>query len=321
MKYPPYCIITGNQPSHILKAHCHLLNKYWPDEERDFRILGFHEPDFELPPNFKFISMGRMFNRGDDPSQHNGASNWACYLSSYFGSIDDEFVFFALDDYIPTDYLDREIFEELYSIMKSDKDYVQINTGIWPSYRDSWNSTIQKHQNYDIYYQSDCAPYTLGCSSGVRRTKYLTKYLERAVEDGKKSPWEFEIFSPATCGDGSKRLGTMRKWCFPHVCGGALSNKYHPFINILGIRPLDLQELLDKKLLEVGPNSPHGLKGYRFGYMPDTVLYTEGQSNRWGETFHDFSMDHLEEFLITYKGDDDLECDAIRRVNKNIYKK
>ena len=51
-------LTTSNSYIHILKIFSFLFNKYW-DSEKEVIILGFdRHPEFELPSNFKFVSLG-----------------------------------------------------------------------------------------------------------------------------------------------------------------------------------------------------------------------------------------------------------------------
>ena len=42
----------------VVKGFAHFFNKYW-GEDFQVKILGFTEPNFDLPSNFEFISMGK----------------------------------------------------------------------------------------------------------------------------------------------------------------------------------------------------------------------------------------------------------------------
>lgn len=50
---------TSNAYLHLLPISCYLFNKNWsPDQVVE--IVGYKEPEFELPPNFFFTSMGEQ---------------------------------------------------------------------------------------------------------------------------------------------------------------------------------------------------------------------------------------------------------------------
>lgn len=56
--FPVYVFTSDNYMS-ALKPFAHLFNKYWSRNQKVI-VGGFSYPDFDLPPNFQFYSIGRM---------------------------------------------------------------------------------------------------------------------------------------------------------------------------------------------------------------------------------------------------------------------
>ena len=50
--YIPIC----DQNLWILKVYFHLFRKFWGDDQKVV-VLGFSEPDFDIPDNFTFVSL------------------------------------------------------------------------------------------------------------------------------------------------------------------------------------------------------------------------------------------------------------------------
>ena len=69
----------------ILEIYFYLFEKFWGSEQKVV-ILGFKQPDFELPKNFTFVSLA--------DKQEGGAKKWTRYLYNYFKTIKDEYVIF-----------------------------------------------------------------------------------------------------------------------------------------------------------------------------------------------------------------------------------
>jgi hypothetical protein len=271
IKYPTYFIHTGNVAHPILKAKCYLLNKYWKKENQKFVILGFQKPTFELPENFEFVSMA--------PNQEGGADRFCNYICDYFDSINDDHIIFDLDDFLPLDYLNTEIFEDLLSIAKTDESVAKIYMGHYPGNREE-HKIIKTSEHYDVYSQKCSAPYTLSLITSVWKRSYFVNYLKNAVNSGNANPWAFELMSPTTSGDKSKRIGTHRKHCWKFHHGSALSAKFKNKINVLGMKIPDIKELEAQNFI-VGDE-------YMFGWWPECLTYPVGSS------LEDFNFKKLE---------------------------
>ena len=48
-------IVTSDKYNHLLQIHSYLFNKFW-GTDREVIVLGYKEPDFKLPSNFKFFN-------------------------------------------------------------------------------------------------------------------------------------------------------------------------------------------------------------------------------------------------------------------------
>ena len=55
----PIYVTTSNGYMKVVKVFCYLFNKFWGSQQ-EVNIVGFDPPDFELPNNFKFISLGKQ---------------------------------------------------------------------------------------------------------------------------------------------------------------------------------------------------------------------------------------------------------------------
>ena len=50
-------ISTSDKYVHLIEPFAFLFNKFWSSEQQVV-VLGYNKPDFKLPKNFEFISMG-----------------------------------------------------------------------------------------------------------------------------------------------------------------------------------------------------------------------------------------------------------------------
>lgn len=92
-------VTTSDKYLHILKPFSYLFNRYWGHDQQVL-IGGFTPPDFQLPGNFSFHSIGKF---EDYP-----IGKWSNGLIDLLDSVDDEAFILMLDDYLlkrPVDVL------------------------------------------------------------------------------------------------------------------------------------------------------------------------------------------------------------------------
>ena len=80
-------IPTCDRYNWLIKPFSYTFNKFW-DENIEVVYLGYTKPDFELPKNFEFVSLGN----------NDSLNNWSKDLRNYFNSIDDEWLMMTVDD-------------------------------------------------------------------------------------------------------------------------------------------------------------------------------------------------------------------------------
>lgn len=90
--------MTSDKYLHALRPFAWLFQKYWSPEQ-DVLIGGFTPPDFELPSNFTFHSIGKF---EDYP-----VSKWTNALIKLLNEIDDTAFVLMLEDYWITRGVDR----------------------------------------------------------------------------------------------------------------------------------------------------------------------------------------------------------------------
>lgn len=183
---------TSNSHLHILPIFCHLFNKYW-DNKQVVEIVGYSKPNFDLPINFKFHSLGKQTDNKKDFSND---------LMKYFNSQDDWFIWTMEDTFIK-DYVDFKALETL-AVFADSEYYGRINL--------SGECVCQKHikhctvNGFQIYENTPHAEYRLSTQISMWNKNFLLKYLTPDL-----SPWEFE--TQKTHEDGYKIIGLDRKSC------------------------------------------------------------------------------------------------------------
>ena len=106
MSLPKMYVNTCDATMFFIPIFNYFINKYFQDQEIVW--LGFKKPDFPILKNQKYISLS--------PIQKDGVKNWATYLRTYFESIDDDIIFWGIDDHLIADHVDKTIINHLYKI-------------------------------------------------------------------------------------------------------------------------------------------------------------------------------------------------------------
>lgn len=82
--------LTSDKYLPAVRPYSYLFNRHW-SKEQPVLVAGFTPPDFDLPPNFSFHSIGKF---EDYP-----VGKWSNALIKLLNEIDDEVVTVMLEDY------------------------------------------------------------------------------------------------------------------------------------------------------------------------------------------------------------------------------
>tara|TARA_R110000796_G_scaffold243812_1_gene366593 strand:+ start:2548 stop:3363 length:816 start_codon:yes stop_codon:yes gene_type:complete len=188
-------IPTCNKYLWLIKPFSFLFNRFW-DESIKVVYLGYKTPDFELPPNFSFVSMG------DDDN----LSNWSVDLRGYFESIEDEYFMVTVDDSFLVDYTNTELYEKaLRYLQTTDK-----NIGRFGLERDL---VTRPHHYFDTFENTDFVNQESNAENriSIRWSIWKRDYIIRFLKDG-RTPWTFESEGTIESrGDGVGIISTSLK--------------------------------------------------------------------------------------------------------------
>jgi len=234
--------------SHLfaIEGFAYFFNKYWGDDF-NVKVLGFSKPDFNLPSNFEFISLGNQ--------QIGGAKGWSNYLIDFFESIDDEHFIFGIDDFYMARPFDRELYETL---LKETVDEKVGRIDLQPSIQHGRNpedvSVYKEFHDFKILELRQKSVtsfiYRITGQFSIWNRKYFLKNLQRDW-----SPHDWEIIGGKLAeDDGYKILGSADKWCVKKI--ELISDKQYPNkLNVLGMREEDkrvVRELYGDRPEEIG---------------------------------------------------------------------
>ncbi len=216
---------TSNKYSHLLKISCYLFNKNWnPDQEVE--IVGYDKPNFELPKNFTFYSLGKQTDTAKDFSND---------LRRYFENQDDWFIWYFDDTFFKSiDFIKLDLLKTLIQV----KNTGRINL--------TYAGRIQDHIKFDHWItthrfieNTQTARYRICTQPSIWNRKFLLEYLKPNM-----SPWDFESQDPKN--DGWRILG-LEDSAVQHNEGVTRHDLFR--YNLNGIKEEQIKEMIELGLI------------------------------------------------------------------------
>lgn len=185
-------VLTSDKYLHSLKPFAALFNKYWSVEQAVL-VAGFTPPDFDLPPNFTFHSIGAF---KDYP-----VGKWSDAVLDLFSQIEDEAFVLMLEDYWLIRPVDRNAVRMLYDYARQFTNVLRIDLTADRLYRHGPRyPNDEPDYGYcgylDLVYSEPTSQYHMSMMPGVWRRDSLIDVLKRGW-----SPWQVEL-------DGTRKLMT-----------------------------------------------------------------------------------------------------------------
>ncbi len=161
-------------------------------------------------------------------------------------------IIFGLDDYLVIDQFKKEVFDE---VNKMGFDRYEMG---WGALNKKPNTTLKVYDGWHISQYNKDAFYLSSCQISVWNVETLLFILKRCT-----SPWDFEIKGTEIFRKikNFKVLGTSGKFALRWQEESSLSfHRNKNKINVLGVRPRDVKEMvklkfLDKSKLNYGINN------------------------------------------------------------------
>jgi len=159
----------------LIKPFMFLFNKFWANSLQVI-YLGYNAPNFELPDNCSFVSLGTDDN----------IDNWANDLNKYFTSIDDEYFIMTMDDSFLVDYTDISLYNKVIKYLEITNN----NVGRVGLERDLVTRPHHYYDNIDgteLVSASKLAENRISCRWSIWKKEYILKLLVPG-----RTPWTFE---------------------------------------------------------------------------------------------------------------------------------
>jgi len=234
-------VTTSNDYVHVLKIFSYLFNKFWGSHQKVV-VAGFDKyPDFDLPRNFDFVSLGKQPSPWDD---------FSADIRKLMDIIEEDyFIHFEENEFIIRD-VNFKILEEYQPYLNSQLGRIDFTRGV--STRP--HSILKSEHNYDIISSSPTANYRIAMRAGIWNKKYLLSHCREAI-----NPYRFEAAaSNKSKNDGFNIISSNRDWAIINMDG--IHHVTGPFIT--NLRSLNqsrshgvsldeetIQELIDLKMV------------------------------------------------------------------------
>lgn len=177
----PTYVFTNDNHLHLLKGFSYLWNEY-SDPATVIGVVGYSEPDFKLPNNFVFHSLGKQ-----QPKER-----WSNSLIQFCNLLDSDYFILMLEDYWFIDHVDRLVIPKLVEWIKREKNVLRMdlsgNRAAYPS------KIVGKCMDYTIIESLPSAKYMMSFQAAIWHRKNMLRILREY-----ENPWQAEI-------EGSKRV-------------------------------------------------------------------------------------------------------------------
>lgn len=178
-------VTTCNEYLHILRGFIYMFNKHW-SSDAEVTILGYNPPAYDLPDNFRFISLGKQEEYGRE---------WTTALIPYFKQMTDEYFILLLDDFYILN-INKPLLHKAENYM--------IN-GIEKIHLTSLDDRVfNKEKDINFYFCQDIK-YRLILPPSFIRRDYFFKYLVPG-----KNTWKYERNYKIAKNDGAQILITKQ---------------------------------------------------------------------------------------------------------------
>ena len=193
-------VSTSNDYHRCLLPFAYLFNKFWSNKQ-EVVFLGYNKPNFNLPPNFSFKSLGVQ----------RGPKYYSEDLRIFLQSIDDQYFIYTMEDQFILDYVNLDILNILLDLVKKEESIGRANltNSIFQTHMGKNHQDFKLIDNYNIIEYTQNSSFMITCEWAIWDKNYMLKYLQENL-----TPWEFERQSGK---DGSHLIGCKNKVAIRHA--------------------------------------------------------------------------------------------------------
>ena len=169
-----FVVFTCDPYINLIEGFSYFFNKYW-DATQEVYVLGFKSPDFDLPPNFTFLSAGTQ----EDFPPKSFCEPFKPILKSLPG---DTLTYFLDDTFLISPYR-KGLYNKAYDLIAEGKaQKIQLFWGGKEQYVETtpFDDTFRAFPQH-LNYRCNLAP-------SVINKEYFLKYFREGM-----STWQFEL--------------------------------------------------------------------------------------------------------------------------------
>jgi hypothetical protein len=228
---------VSNDYLHILKPACSLFNEFW-SSKKHVKIAGFDAPDFDMPDNFSFASLGNQ----------RGPKYWTEDILQICDLVEgDYFIFVVENDFLirPVNFEILHVFEKM---LQADKSIARIDLTTSSSVH-SMGTIVKSYPSFDIFELPQSADWRMALGHySIWNKQYLRSFLKRYPQT---TPWEFEALSCQNAkNDGAKILASSRDYAV-HFIDSIHQHQGKNVVDLTGIGGRSSFGLsIDEKIIE-----------------------------------------------------------------------
>lgn len=231
----PVIVMTSDKYLNAMRPFAYLFNKYWSCRH-PVTVVGFAEPDFELPRNFLFVSMGSM---ADYP-----VNKWSDALIDFLedDGCTEHFVL-MLEDYWLSRPVNQEAIRMLHDYARQFRNVLKIDLMTDRLY--AGGMTDYDNCGYlDLVLSDHKSQYHMSLMTGIWNRDLMLRFLERG-----ETPWQVELEGTprvAAAGNEVLVLGT-RQAPIRHILAHRRGRPEELLLD--GLKPVDITEMHDMGIL------------------------------------------------------------------------
>lgn len=175
MNIPVY-VCTADKYLWALRPFSYLFNIFWSSMQ-PVTILGYNTPDFALPPNFDFMSLG----------EDGGQKQWSDGIIRALRGMTDDLLVLLLDDYFLCRKADNTGVATLADYVYQHPNVLRMDLTTDRLYTGGMFD-VESYGHYDIVETPPGSSYQMSLQAGIWRRIKLLELLQPGM-----SPWEVEL--------------------------------------------------------------------------------------------------------------------------------
>lgn len=220
---PPIFVTTSNKYLKALRPFAYLLNKYWQPPPQVI-VGGFDPPDFKLPKNFFFQTLG--------PQDRYPIGRWSNGVHKLLTSYPYDIFILMLEDYWITRPVDVGMVEKLYQYMVQFAYVIRMDLTADRQFAGEVIDYDVVGDDIDLVKSTPFSPYHMSLMTAIWRKKHFLSILRPD-----ETPWDLEMA-------GTTRLSELEDQIL------VLGTKQRPIKHTLAFRGGDSSKLLLDEISE-----------------------------------------------------------------------